>query len=88
MIGYLLQDALSYPPHGVRYELELQRVVESLDRVHEPDVSGRYEIGQWHASIDKLLGDRYYEPEIGGDYFLAGPGVTVFICDDQVHLFL
>ena len=88
LLGQRLEDRLPDPPHGVRDELDALGLVELVGRADQAEVALVDQVGERHALVLILLGDRHDEAEVAADQL-----VECFLFPDanplrQVDLFL
>ena len=71
-----LEDRLADPPDGVGDELDALGLVELVGRADEAEVALVDQIGERHALVLILLGDRHHEAEIAADQLVERLAVT------------
>src|SRR5450631_1498354 len=86
LVGDGASDRLSYPPRGVRGELEATMVVEFLHGADEAEVSLLDEVEEGHTATDVLLGDADHEAKVGLGQRILGGEVALLDELGVVHL--
>ena len=65
MLGESLENALAYPPHCIRDELETTGFIEFLGCLDESEIAFVDKVGKAEALVLVLFGYRYHEAEVG-----------------------
>jgi len=88
LIGQSPLDRLFNPPGTVGRELSTFRWVESLDRLHQADISFIDEIQQRKAQAFVIVRDLYDQAKVRLDHLFARFFVTLLNLCRKFHLFL
>ena len=87
LLGKCLQNRLTNPPYGVRYELEALVLIEALGGSDETHVTRTDQIGERYTTVLVFLGDADDKTQIRLDEGIARSFVSILDFSSEVDFF-